>query len=152
MPTSTYQPKNSTVVRKWHLIDANDMVLGRLATQVSRLLAGKSKSTFAPHVDCGDFVVIINAEGVRITGNNKPTQKIDFRHSGFPGGDTMTPYGEFMRKNPERAVQLAVSGMLAKTRLRKRQIARLRVYRGKVHPHGAQIAVAQPAQPAGKSS
>ena len=141
----TYQPTKSTVNRQWYLIDANDQVLGRLATQVARQLSGKGKRTYAPHVDCGDFVVVINAEGIKIKGNNKPTQKIDFRHSGYPGGDTITPYGEFLAKNPERAIQLAVSGMLPKTRLRSRQIARLKVYKGTSHPHGNHFAAKNPA-------
>jgi large subunit ribosomal protein L13 len=102
---------------------------------------GKGKRDYAPHVDCGDHVVIINAEGIRITGNNKPVQKFDFRHSGYPGGDTLTPYGEFLKSKPERAIHLAVSGMLNKNRLRSRQLARLKVYKGSAHPHGAQFAV-----------
>ncbi|MFN0117403.1 MAG: 50S ribosomal protein L13 [Elusimicrobiota bacterium] len=142
---TTYQANSKAVIRKWHLIDASNQVLGRLATVVANKLSGKSKSLYTPHVDCGDHVVIINAQGIRITGNNKPVQKIDFRHSGYPGGDTMTPYKELLEKKPERAITLAVSGMLAKTRLRKDQIARLKVYRGGTHPHGAQFA--QPKAP-----
>lgn len=144
MTTKTFQPTPSSVNRKWHLIDAKGQVLGRIASDISKKLVGKSKRTFAPHVDCGDFVVVINAEGVKITGNNKPTQKIDFRHSGYAGGMTITPYGEFLRKNPERAISLAVSGMLPKTRLRSRQMARLRVFRGTNHPHAAHFVVAKP--------
>ena len=140
MSTKTFQPTPSSVNRKWHLIDAKGQVLGRVACDISKKLLGKSKRIFAPHVDCGDFVVVVNAEGVRLTGNNKPTQKIDFRHSGYPGGMTITPYGEFLKKNPERAISLAVSGMLPKTRLRSRQMARLRVFRGTNHPHAAQFA------------
>lgn len=140
---STFQSKSSSVGRKWHLIDAKDQVLGRLATQIARHLSGKAKSTYSPHVDCGDYVVVVNAEGVKITGNNKPVQKIDFRHSGYPGGHTITPYGEFLKKKPTRAIELAVSGMLPKTRLRSRQMAKLRVYKGSNHPHGAQFAVKQ---------
>jgi len=145
MSTKTYQPNASTVRRQWHLIDAKEKVLGRLAVDVARRLSGKSKRDYAPHVDAGDYVVIVNASGVRITGNNKPVQKIDFRHSGYPGGHTITPYGEFLKKKPERAVELAVNGMLPKTRLRKRQMARLKVYRGDTHPHGAQFAPAKTA-------
>jgi large subunit ribosomal protein L13 len=137
----THQPKIETIVRRWHLVDAKDKVLGRLATEVARALMGKGKRDYAPHVDCGDHVVIINAEGIRITGNNKPVQKFDFRHSGYPGGDTLTPYGEFLKSKPERAIHLAVSGMLNKNRLRSRQLARLKVYKGSAHPHGAQFAV-----------
>jgi large subunit ribosomal protein L13 len=136
----THQPKAETLVRRWHLVDAKDKVLGRLATEVARTLMGKGKRDYAPHVDCGDHVVIINAEGIRITGNNKPVQKIDFRHSGYPGGETVTPYGEFLKSKPERAIHLAVSGMLSKNRLRDRQLARLKVYKGSTHPHGAQFA------------
>ena len=142
----TYQPNHASVSRKWHLVDAKDQVLGRLASTVSRTIQGKGKPIFAPHVDCGDFVVVINASQVKIKGSNKPTQKIDFRHSGFPGGDTMTPYGEFLKKKPERAVYLAVSGMLPKTRLRSRQLKRLRVFRETKHPHAAHFAIAKPKQ------
>jgi len=141
----TYQPKTATVSRRWHIFDANDKVLGRFASDIARLLMGKGKRDFAPHVDCGDHVVVINAESIRITGNNKPVQKVDFRHSGFPGGETITPYGEFLRTKPERAIILAVSGMLGKNKLRSRQIARLKVYKGGAHPHGAHFAVAKPA-------
>src|SRR6185295_3236510 len=123
-----------------HLVDAKGQILGRLASQVARRLCGKDKRTYAPHVDGGDYVVIVNAESIRITGDNKPVQKIDFRHSGYPGGDTMTPYNEFLKKRPERAISLAVSGMLPKTKLRQLQMARLKVYRGATHPHGAQFA------------
>ncbi len=140
----TYHLKRNEVARKWHLIDAKNQVLGRLAVQVARLVTGKGKITYSPHVDCGDFVVILNAEGIRITGNNKPEQKIDFRHSGYPGGDTITPYGTFLKENPERAIWLAVSGMVPKTRLRSRQMARLRVFKGTQHPHGVQFAPPKP--------
>src|SRR5688572_22715239 len=99
MTMKTYQPTTASVDRRWHLIDAKGQVLGRIACEISNILVGKRKRTFTHHVDCGDFVVVVNAEGVRITGDNKPVQKIDFRHSGYPGGDTVTPYGEFMRKN-----------------------------------------------------
>lgn len=152
MSTKTFQPKNNTVQRRWHLIDANGQVLGRLATEVARRLMGKDKRQYASHVDCGDFVVIINAENVRITGDNKPVQKIDFRHSGYPGGETITPYGRFLKSHPERAITLAVSGMLGKTRLRKRHLTRLRVFRGTTHPHGAQLAAAKPASAAPSAS
>src|SRR4051794_34643289 len=127
MLNKTYTPTRSSVDRRWHLIDAKGQILGRIACEISKILAGKSKRTYTPHVDGGDFVVVVNAEGVRITGTNKPVQKIDFRHSGYPGGDTITPYGEFLRKKPARAIELAVSGMLPKTKLRSRQMARLKV-------------------------
>ena len=142
MSTNTFQPKSENIARRWHLVDANGKILGRLAVEVARTLSGKHKRNYAPHVDMGDYVVIVNAGGIRITGNNKPVQKIDFRHSGYPGGHTITPYGEFLKKKPERAIELAVSGMLPKTRLRKRQLARLKVYRSPTHPHGANFAPA----------
>ena len=152
---STFQAKSSTIQRRWHLIDAQDQVLGRLASKIARHLSGKDKRVYTPHVDCGDFVVVINAQGIRITGNNKPVQKIDFRHSGYPGGDTITPYGEFLKKRPERAILLAVSGMLPKTKLRGKQIAKLRVYKGDTHPHKAQFyvkpTVAEPTTPEAQS-
>ena len=145
MSTKTYQPNAKTIVRRWHLFDAKGKVLGRFASEIARILMGKGKRDFAPHVDCGDNVVVINAEEIRITGNNKPVQKIDFRHSGYPGGETITPYGEFLRSKPERAIELAVSGMLGKSRLRDRQIRRLKVYKGSAHPHGAHFATPKPA-------
>ncbi|MCG3205165.1 MAG: 50S ribosomal protein L13 [Elusimicrobia bacterium] len=140
MLNKTFQPTQSSIKRQWHLVDANNQVLGRLACDISKKLVGKNKSFFAPHVDCGDFVVVVNAEGIRVTGNNKPVQKIDFRHSGYPGGATITPYDEFLRKKPQRAIELAVSGMLPKNKLRGRQMTRLKIYKGATHPHGAQFA------------
>ena len=145
MLTKTYQPKQNTVSRRWHVVDAKGQVLGRLATAVARTLMGKDKRDYAPHVDCGDNVVVINAEGVRITGNNKPVQKIDIRHSGYPGGEAITPYSQFLKSKPDRAIYLAVSGMLAKNRLRARQLARLKIYKGSSHPHGAHFAKPKPA-------
>jgi len=140
MTTKTYQPTKKSIQRNWHLLDAKDKILGRLATEAASYLSGKRKASYAPHVDGGDHVVIINAQAIRITGTNKPTQKIDFRHSGYPGGYTITPYNIFLEKKPERAIQLAISGMLPKTRLRKRQIARLHVFKGTSHPHGVHFA------------
>lgn len=119
--------------------------MGRLASDIARQIQGKGKRLYAPHVDCGDFVVVLNADKVRITGNNKPVQKFDFRHSGYPGGQTVTPYGEFMEKKPERAVYLAVSGMLPKNRLRKLQLKRLRIFKGERHPHGVHFATKEKA-------
>lgn len=141
MSNKTYQPTKQSIERKWHLVDANNQILGRIASNICRKLSGKDKRIFAPHVDCGDFVVVVNAEGIRITGSNKPVQKIDFRHSGYPGGHTITPYKEFLKEKPERAISLAVSGMLPKNKLRRIQMTRLKVYRGSAHPHGAQFPV-----------
>lgn len=128
--------------RKWHLIDAKDQVLGRIATKISSILVGKNKRTFSPNNDNGEFVVVVNADGVRITGGNKAEQKMDFRHSGYPGGDTLTPYSIFLKEKADRAIMLAVKGMLPKNRLRNRFLSRLKVYRGSAHPHGANLASA----------
>jgi large subunit ribosomal protein L13 len=135
----TIHANNKTITRSWQLIDAEGKVLGRLATDIARRLTGKGKIMYTPHVDCGDFVVVINAAKVVLTGNNKLDEKIDFRHSGYPGGDTMTPYREFMKDKPDRAISLAVSGMLPKNKLRALQIKRLKVYKGSTHPHGANL-------------
>ena len=133
----TYTPKPGDVQRDWYVIDATDVVLGRLASQVATLLRGKHKPTFAPHVDGGDFVVIINADKVALTGN-KREQKMAYRHSGYPGGLTATSYSELLAKNPERAVEKAVRGMLPKTTLGRQQLGKLKVYAGGEHPHAAQ--------------
>lgn len=133
----TYSPKPGDVQRRWHVIDAQDVVLGRLAAQAATLLRGKHKPIFAPHVDTGDFVIIVNAEKVALTGN-KRENKLAYRHSGYPGGLRATPYGELLEKNPRRAIEKAVWGMLPKNRLGRKQIKKLKVYAGPDHPHEAQ--------------
>jgi len=133
----TYSPKPGEIERQWHVIDATDVVLGRLATHVATLLRGKHKPTFAPHVDTGDFVVIINAGKVALTGNKRQT-KIAYRHSGYPGGLRAMGYEELLRTKPERAVEKAVKGMLPHNRLGARLITKLKVYAGADHPHAAQ--------------
>jgi large subunit ribosomal protein L13 len=133
----TFQPKPGQVTRQWHVIDASDVVLGRLASQTARLLRGKHKPTYAPHVDTGDFVIIINASKVALTGN-KREGKIAYRHSGFPGGLTATPYSELLQKRPERAVEKAIVGMLPHTTLGRQMASKLKVYAGPEHPHQAQ--------------
>jgi large subunit ribosomal protein L13 len=133
----TYTPKPGEIERTWHVIDATDVVLGRLASQVAVLLRGKHKTTFAPHVDTGDFVIVINAEKVALTGAKKQ-QKMDYRHSGFPGGMTATSYTELLESNPRRAVEKAVKGMLPHNKLGRQQIKKLKVYAGSEHPHAAQ--------------
>jgi large subunit ribosomal protein L13 len=125
----TLYPKSKTVARRWFLVDADGVVLGRLAALVAGLLRGKGKTTFSSHVDQGDAVVVVNASKVVLTGN-KRTQKMDFRASGYRGGQTFTPYGRLLDEKPERAVELAVSGMLPKNRLRSRFMRRLKVFRG----------------------
>lgn len=133
----TYTPKPGDVERTWHVIDATDVVLGRLATQVATLLRGKHKATFAPHVDGGDFVIVINADKVALTGN-KREQKLAYRHSGYPGGLRAVPYSKLLETHPERAIEKAVRGMLPKTTLGRGQLSKLKVYAGAEHPHAAQ--------------
>ena len=133
----TYTPKPSEVTRTWHVIDATDVVLGRLASQTAILLRGKHKPTFAPHVDGGDFVIIINAEKVALTGA-KLEKKKAYRHSGFPGGLKSTSYTELLAKSPAKAVEKAVRGMLPHTTLGREQLTHLKVYAGAEHPHAAQ--------------
>jgi large subunit ribosomal protein L13 len=133
----TYTPKPGEVTRDWYVIDATDVVLGRLASQVATILRGKHKATFAPHVDTGDFVVVINAEKVALTGA-KLEKKKAYRHSGYPGGLTATGYTELLAENPRRAVEKAVAGMLPHTTLGRAQLRKLKVYSGEVHPHAAQ--------------
>jgi large subunit ribosomal protein L13 len=133
----TYTPKPGEVTRAWHVIDATDIVLGRLASQTAILLRGKHKTTFAPHVDTGDFVVIINAEKVALTGA-KLEQKLAYRHSGFPGGLKSRTYTEMLEKHPPKAVEKAIRGMLPKNSLARQQMTKLKVYAGAAHPHEAQ--------------
>jgi large subunit ribosomal protein L13 len=133
----TYTPKPAEVTRTWHVIDATDVVLGRLASQTAILLRGKHKTTFAPHVDGGDFVIIINADKVALTGA-KLEQKKAYHHSGFPGGLKSTSYQELLAKNPAKAVEKAVRGMLPHTTLGREQLTHLKVYAGPEHPHAAQ--------------
>jgi large subunit ribosomal protein L13 len=133
----TYTPKPGDVERRWHVIDASDVVLGRLASQAAILLRGKHKPTFAPHVDTGDFVIIVNAGKVALTGS-KREQKKAYRHSGYPGGLRAVSYTELLEKNPRRAVEKAVRGMLPKNTLGRAQLSKLKVYAGADHPHVAQ--------------
>lgn len=133
----TYTPKPGDVDRQWHVIDATDVVLGRLASQTAKLLRGKHKPTFAAHQDMGDFVIIINAEKVALTGA-KLEQKRAYRHSGYPGGLKSMSYAELLEKNPVRAVEKAIRGMLPKNSLAVQQLSKLKVYTGAEHPHQAQ--------------
>ena len=135
--TRTFSPKPADVQREWIVIDAADVVLGRLASQTAALLRGKHKATFAPHMDMGDFVIIVNAEKVALTGA-KLEKKMAYRHSGYPGGLTATSYSEMLEKHPTRAVEKAVRGMLPKNSLGRAQIKKLKVYAGAEHPHAAQ--------------
>ncbi|MCH7962512.1 MAG: 50S ribosomal protein L13 [Bacteroidetes bacterium] len=123
--------------RKWYLVDAKDLVLGRMATEVARIIRGKNKVIYTPNMDTGDFVVVINADKVRLTGKRE-TLKTYIRHSGYPGGQKITTFKEMMKKKPEFVIQTAVKGMLPKNRLGRKLIKKLKVYTGEDHPHKAQ--------------
>ena len=133
----TFSPKSADIQRQWHVIDASDVVLGRLASQAAILLRGKHKPIFAPHVDTGDFVIVINADKVALSGN-KLEDKLAHRHSGYPGGLHSVAYRDLMAKSPERVVEKAVKGMLPKNTLGRQMLRKLKVYRGPEHPHQAQ--------------
>ena len=135
----TYAPKPADVDRQWLVIDATDVVLGRLAVTAANLLRGKHKPIFAPNADTGDYVIIINAEKVALSGN-KRTDKMVYRHSGYPGGLTATPIGEVLNKDARKAIEKAVWGMLPKNKLGRQMLKKLKVYSGPEHPHAAQQA------------
>ncbi|MFV0319821.1 MAG: 50S ribosomal protein L13 [Microbacterium sp.] len=135
--TRTYTPKAGEVTREWVVIDATDVVLGRLASHAAAILRGKHKPTFAPHVDTGDFVIVVNADKVALTGQ-KLQKKMAYRHSGYPGGLKAVSYEELLEKNPVRAIEKAVRGMLPKNTLGRQQLSKLKVYAGAEHPHAAQ--------------
>ncbi len=134
----TYSTKSKDIERKWHVIDAADRTLGKLATEAATLLMGKHKPSFSPNIDTGDHVVVINAEKVQVTGN-KLKQKQYYRHSGYPGGFKSIPLEKMMQDNPSRVVESAVKGMLPRTRLGAQMLKKLRVYNGGSHPHLAQV-------------
>jgi large subunit ribosomal protein L13 len=133
----TFSPKAADVQRQWHVIDASDVVLGRLASHVATLLRGKHKPIFAPYMDTGDFVIVVNAEKVALSGN-KLQDKRAYRHSGYPGGMHSIAYGDLLAKHPERVVEKAVKGMLPKNTLGRSMLRKLKVYAGPDHPHQAQ--------------
>jgi len=137
----TFSTKPSDIQRAWHLIDATDQVLGKVATQVANLLMGKHKPVFCRHLDVGDFVVVINAEKVRVTGN-KMKQKLYYRHSGYPGGLKSVSLEKMMQTRPTRVIEHAVRGMLPHNRLEAGMMKRLRVYAGDAHPYQGQIQAA----------
>ena len=134
----TYSTKAADIERQWHVIDASGKILGRLATQIASLLMGKHKPIFSPNLDTGDFVIVINADKVRVTGN-KAKQKLYYRHSGYPGGLKSITLEKMMQTNPTRVIEYAVKGMLPHTRLGAKMLKKLRVYAGDTHPHLAQI-------------
>jgi len=133
----TYVAKANDITRKWYVVDADGMVLGRLATQVAHILRGKHKPAFSPHQDAGDFIIIINADKIRVTGK-KAEQKKYFRHSGYSGGERFESYLDLLRRKPEMILRHAVKGMLPKNRLARKLIKKLKIYAGNEHPHLAQ--------------
>ncbi|MBN9609330.1 MAG: 50S ribosomal protein L13 [Actinobacteria bacterium 69-20] len=133
----TFSPKAADITRAWHVIDATDVVLGRLASQAAQLLRGKHKAIYAPHVDTGDFVVIINADKVAVSGNKREGKKL-YRHSGYPGGLREQTVGQLLDSRPEKLVEKAVTGMLPHGSLGRQMARKLKVYAGPAHPHTAQ--------------
>ena len=133
----TFSPRPSDIDRQWYIVDAENMVLGRLATRVAHVLRGKHKPTFAPHMDMGDHVIVVNAAKVRLTGA-KGEQSMSHRHSGYPGGLKSISFGQLLESKPERLVEQAVRGMLPKNTIGRQQLRKLKVYAGPEHPHTAQ--------------
>ena len=138
---STFSPKPGDITHAWHVIDATDVVLGRLASQAATLLRGKHKPTFAPHMDMGDHVIVVNADKVVVTAN-KAEQKLVYRHSGYPGGLKTRTYAQSHAAKPEETVRRAIRGMIPKNRLGRQMLTKLKVYAGPHHPHAAQSPVA----------
>ena len=133
----SYMARPLEVERKWYVVDAEGQTLGRLAAEIARVLRGKSKPQYTPHVDTGDFVVVVNAEKVAVTGR-KAEQKVYRRHSGYPGGLKETSYEQLMERRPTEVLRKAVKGMLPRNRLARQQITKLKIYAGPAHPHEAQ--------------
>lgn len=135
---TTFMANAANVERKWYVVDAEGQTVGRLAAEVAKVLRGKHKPTFTPHVDTGDFVIVVNADKVVFSGK-KLTDKTYFRHSGYPGGTTFTTAGKMLETRPERVVEMAVKGMLPKNSLGRKMFTKLKVYAGAEHPHAAQM-------------
>ena len=133
----TYSAKPGELTRDWYLVDAEGKTLGRLATQIADVLRGKRKPTYTPHIDTGDFVIVVNAEKIAVTGN-KRAGKLYYRHSGYPGGLRTRTFEEMITRRPEEVIRLAVKGMLPRNRLARKQLTKLKVYAGPKHPHVAQ--------------
>ena len=134
----TYSVKAGEIERRWYVVDAKDQVLGRLASSIATVLRGKHKATYSPHLDVGDYVIVVNADQVRLTGK-KSTQKTYFRYSGYMGGDRHIPFRRMRERHPDRIIKLAVKGMLPKNALGRAMLRKLKVYAGPDHPHGAQL-------------
>jgi len=138
MMMKTYMAKQGELTRKWYVVDVSDRVLGRAATKIATVLMGKHRVEYTPHVDTGDFVVVVNAAKVKVTGSNKPTEKVYQRFSGYPSGLRSTTLAEMLQKHPQRVVSEAVRRMLPKNRLGRAMLKKLKVYAGSEHPHQAQ--------------
>ena len=134
---NTYTPKKSEIERTWHLVDAEGLVLGRMATEIATILRGKHKASYAPHIDTGDHVIVINADKVVLT-SGKAQRKMVYRHTGFPGGIRSDTYGDLLSKKPAEIVRQSIRGMVPKNRLGRQQMSKLQVYAGPTHPHQAQ--------------
>ena len=134
---NTYTPKKSEIERTWHLVDAEGLVLGRMATEIATILRGKHKATYAPHIDTGAHVIVINADKVVLT-SGKAQRKMVYRHTGFPGGIRSDTYGELLSKKPAEIVRQSIRGMVPKNRLGRQQMSKLQVYAGPTHPHQPQ--------------
>lgn len=134
----TYTVKAGEIERRWYVVDARDQVLGRLASSIATILRGKHKPTYSPHLDVGDFVIVVNAKDIRLTGK-KASQKTYFRHSGYIGGDRQIPFRRMRERHPDRVIKLAVKGMLPKNSLGRAMLRKLKVYAGPEHPHEAQL-------------
>ena len=137
MPTKTYNAKPGEIERGWYVVDANGETLGRLATRIADALRGKRKPTYTPHVDTGDFVIVVNAEKIAVTGNKRQDKRY-YRHSGYPGGLKSRSLNDMLERRPEEVIRLAVKGMLPRNRLARKQLTKLKVYAGPEHPHAAQ--------------
>lgn len=133
----TYSANKETVKRNWYIVDATDKTLGRMASEIARRLRGKHKAEFTPHVDTGDYIVVINAEKISVTGK-KRTDKVYYHHSGYPGGIKSRSFEDMVEKAPERVVEMAVKGMMPKNKLSRSMLGKLKVYAGGEHPHSAQ--------------
>ncbi len=134
----TYTVKEGEIEHRWYVVDAKDQVLGRLASSIATILRGKHKPTYSPHLDVGDFVIVVNAKDIRLTGK-KASQKTYFRHSGYMGGDRQIPFRRMLERHPDRIIKLAVKGMLPKNTLGRAMLRKLKVYAGPEHPHEAQL-------------
>jgi large subunit ribosomal protein L13 len=134
----TYSPSARDIERSWYVVDVEGLTLGRVATRIATVLRGKHKPTYTPHLDCGDYVIVVNADKVLLNGEEKTAQKEYFRHSGYPGGIKSIPFTRLMARSPEKVVEKAVAGMLPKSKLGHAMIRKLKVYAGPEHPHAAQ--------------